>query len=277
MTTNNISGQFVVDKKDELDDEESDEESKSIEDSEEDYRVDENKINFNKVNNYKLIRDKLDLDKLNDLDKANDRTVEEKKARESELDNERNQLNANRNEPLKRTNLNEMIDENDNSSISHSNYNRSIDRSNQIYNQLNENKANSQSNATASTLKASQTIYSTSIQTNNQIDYQINNRTDNQPNKGQTTKEDNKIKNLFARTLSSYYNNRLKARHVASGDQLRILRREGQPLRLSCLPAFHAPTRSTVHWFKNGDLIKVIIFLYFRSQIKLLANYMVQP
>lgn len=98
----------------------------------------------------------------------------------------------------------------------------------------------------------------------NQVNDQIGNQIKSQFNSinGQTdqsigSSEDRPKIPSPAKPLSGYFNSRLKARHVSSRDQLRILRREGQPLRLSCLPAFHAPSRSTVSWFKNGELIKV--------------------
>lgn len=123
------------------------------------------------------------------------------------------------------------------------------------------------SNEAGSSLASGLTDHQTSAgQISNPIGNQIKNQFS--PTNGQTASQsnsnkqpDNRIKSspLAAKTLSSYFNSRLKARHVASGDQLRIMRREGQPLRLSCLPAFHAPSRSTVNWFKNGDVIKVSV------------------
>lgn len=90
---------------------------------------------------------------------------------------------------------------------------------------------------------------------------QINNKFSKLNSSNQLSNQLDKQNKIQSNKLLLYYNRRLKTRHVASGDQLRILRREGQSLRLSCLPAFHAPSRSTVNWFKNGDLIKVSCFL----------------
>lgn len=132
----------------------------------------------------------------------------------------------------------------------------------QVYNPVSnlvDNRESSPANRTVDNQTSSQASSQANNQTGNQIKSQLNQI--NGSSQLNLNKPDSRTKSRPVKTLSSHFNSRLKARHVASGDQLRILRREGQPLRLSCLPAFHAPSRSTVNWFKNGDLIKVGVSL----------------
>ena len=137
----------------------------------------------------------------------------------------------------------------------------SSEDSKELNNKLNANEKeakkseelNSQPNSTVVNKKNS------SNEISNQIKNELINKNDDKFANQLNAKDKFKTQNQLTKTLS-YFNNRLKARHVVSEDQLRILRREGQPLRLSCLPAFHAPSGSIVNWFKNGDLIKVKIF-----------------
>lgn len=140
--------------------------------------------------------------------------------------------------------------------------------SNQVGNQVN-NQVSNQTGNKASSPANKQVDQQRTNQLNDQIGNQIKSQFN--PINGQTLSgqlktirpPENRMKSnpSAVKPLSAYFNSRLKARHVSSRDQLRILRREGQPLRLSCLPAFHAPSRSTVSWFKNGELIKVSVLL----------------